>query len=116
MFNKKNIVLLTFVGLLGTTLCANQDASMISYKDYKEKSTTPVVQKKINKLNNNEKLSKNTKVKSEIGQIASDTFLSKGSLINTNKYENIKNTDLYRINNRVFRISRQTKEILAVLN
>jgi hypothetical protein len=117
MFSKKNVLLLLLVGLFGTTLYAKQqDPDMISYKDYKEKTTTHVIQKKVNKLDNNDKLSKSTKVKSEIGQIASDSFLSKGSLINTNKYENVKNTDLYRINNKVFRISRQTKEILAVLN
>jgi hypothetical protein len=37
-------------------------------------------------------------------------------MINTNKYENIKYTDLYRIDNKIYRISRKNNEILAVLN
>ena len=49
-------------------------------------------------------------------KFASKDFLRKGTMINTNKYENIKYTDLYRIDNKVYRISRKNNEILAVLN
>ena len=48
-------------------------------------------------------------------KFATMAFLKKGTMINTNKYENIKNTDIYRVDNRIFRISRNTNEILDVL-
>lgn len=122
MFNKKNIVLISFVALLGTSLYAKQDADMISYKDYKEKETPRGVQKKVD---NGEKIpkgiipkvvnSKSTNPKFAKGQIADVNFLNRGTMINTNKYQNINNTDIYRVEDRIFRIARNSREILDIL-
>lgn len=112
MFSKKIIVLLSFIGLLGTTLCAKQDPDMVRYKDYKEKEPS-TVQKK---TNNSGPAPKGTKMKLVKGQIVDENFLNMGSMINTNKYPNIKNTDIYRVKDKVFRISTRTREILDILN
>jgi hypothetical protein len=111
LIHKKTITLLLFTSLLGTSLYA-QDADMIRYKYYKEKQIQHAVQKNMKK---EEKVSKGIKSKLQKGQIADENFLNSGSMINTNKYENIKNTDIYRVQDRIFRISRKTREILEIL-
>jgi hypothetical protein len=121
LFNKKIIVLLSLVGIFGTSLCAKQqDPDMISYKDYVEKKDRHPNGKNT-KNNAEKKVDKSQKQMAKVngklkGQIAALDFLNSGSMINTNKYENIKNTDLYRIKDRVYRISRKTREIIDILN
>jgi hypothetical protein len=122
LFNKKTIVLLSFVGILGTSLCAKQqDPDMISYKDYVEKKDRHPNGKSDTKINAEKKVDKSQKQVAKVrgklkGQIADLDFLNSGYMINTNKYENIKYTDLYRIKDKVYRISRNTREILDILN
>jgi hypothetical protein len=112
MYIKKMIITFSIIAFMGTSLYAKQqDPDMISYKDYKEKKVTSSSSKKVN----NEKKVVVVPKKPE-KKFASKEFLKKGTMINTNKYENIKYTDLYRIDNKVYRISRKTNEILAVLN
>ena len=112
MFIKKMIMTFPLIAFMGTSLYAKQqDPDMISYKDYKEKKVTSTSTKKVT----NEKKVVTT-VKKPEKKFASKEFLKKGTMINTNKYENIKYTDLYRIDNKVYRISRKNNEILAVLN
>ncbi|MBP7769660.1 MAG: hypothetical protein KA055_00905 [Aliarcobacter sp.] len=119
MIHKKILTIVLFSALINVTLFAKQqDADMISYKDYKEKKVTTSVQKKAVPKKIDTKVKQpvnNLPGNLQVGQIAKESFLNKGSMINTNKYENIKNTDIYRVDNRVFRISRNTKEILAIL-
>jgi hypothetical protein len=117
MFVKKTIALYSIIAFIGTSLYAKeQDPDMISYKDYKEKKVSYNTSTK--KVNNEKKIVSSPKKveKKPEKKFASKEFLKKGTLINTNKYENIKYTDLYRIENKVYRISRKTNEILAVLN
>lgn len=122
MFNKKILSLLMLVGLMNVSLQARQqDADMVSYKDYVEKPNhkpkKEYKEKKEKKeIENKVKVSNNLPGHLQKGQIAKESFLNKGTMINTNKYENIKYTDLYRIENKVYRISRKDNEILAVLN
>ena len=121
MFNKKILSLLMLVGLMNVSLQARQqDADMVSYKDYVEKPNhkpkKEYKEKKEKKeIENKVKISNNLPGHLQKGQIAKESFLNKGTMINTNKYENIKNTDIYRVDNRIFRISRNTNEILDVL-
>ena len=112
MFIKKMIMTFPLIAFIGTSLYAKQqDPDMISYKDYKEKKVTSPSTKKVT---NEKKVVKSAKKPEK--KFASKEFLKKGTMINTNKYENIKYTDLYRIDNKVYRISRKNNEILAVLN
>ena len=116
MFIKKMIITFSIMAFIGTSLNAKQqDPDMISYKDYKEKKVTSSSTKKVN---NDKKVVTATKKveKKPAKKFATMAFLKKGTMINTNKYENIKYTDLYRIENKVYRISRKDNEILAVLN
>lgn len=123
MFQKKLLASVILSSLMTISLSARQqDADMISYKDYKEKKPSHSSQKtNMQKKDVEKKIATNSKPINNLpgnlqkGQIAKESFLSKGSMINTNKYENIKNTDIYRVDNRVFRISRNTREILDVL-
>ncbi|MDZ7817518.1 MAG: hypothetical protein U5K55_02400 [Aliarcobacter sp.] len=117
MFNKKIIVIFSFVAVLSTSLFARQqDPDMISYKDYVEKKDRHP-SKSNTKAKTEKKVEKKEKVIGKLkGQIAELDFLNSGSMINTNKYENIKNTDLYRIQEKVYRISSKTREILDILN
>ena len=121
MFNKKILSLLMLVGLMNVSLQARQqDADMVSYKDYVEKPNhkpkKEYKEKKEKKeIENKVKVLNNLPGHLQKGQIAKESFLNKGTMINTNKYENIKNTDIYRVDNRIFRISRNTNEILDVL-
>ena len=115
MFFKKMIITFSIIAFIGTSLYAKQqDPDMISYKDYKEKKVTSSSTKKVN---NDKKVVTATKKveKKAAKKFATMAFLKKGTMINTNKYENIKNTDIYRVDNRIFRISRNTNEILDVL-
>jgi hypothetical protein len=112
MFIKKIIITFSMIVFMGTSLYAKQqDPDMISYKDYKEKKATSP---SIKKVTNEKKIVASPKKPEK--KFASKEFLKKGTMINTNKYENIKYTDLYRIDNKVYRISRKNNEILAVLN
>lgn len=115
MFLKKMIMTFSMIAFIGTSLYSKQqDPDMISYKDYKEKKGPSTSVKKVN--NEKKVVSSTKKVEKKVKKFASKDFLKKGTMINTNKYENIKYTDLYRIENKVYRISRKDNEILAVLN
>ena len=122
MFNKKILSLLMLVGLMNVSLQARQqDADMVSYKDYVEKPNHKAKKeykekKEKKEIENKVKVSNNLPGHLQKGQIAKESFLNKGTMINTNKYENIKNTDLYRIKDKVYRISRKTREILDIFN
>ena len=122
MFNKKILSLLMLVGLMNVSLQARQqDADMVSYKDYVEKPNHKAKKeykekKEKKEIENKVKVSNNLPGHLQKGQIAKESFLKKGTMINTNKYENIKNTDLYRIKDKVYRISRKTREILDIFN
>lgn len=117
MFNKKIIVLLSFIGILTTSLYAKQqDPDMVSYKDFVEKKDKHPSKNNIQKKANNSMKKVALVVGNLKGQIADFSFLETGTMINTNKYENIKNTDLYRIKDKVYRISRKTREILDIFN
>ena len=121
MFNKKILSLLMLVGLMNVSLQARKkEADMVSYKDYVEKPNHKAKKeykekKEKKEIENKVKVSNNLPGHLQKGQIAKESFLNKGTMINTNKYENIKNTDIYRVDNRIFRISRNTNEILDVL-
>lgn len=116
MFFKKMIMTFSIMAFIGTSLYAKQqDPDMVSYKDYKEKKATTNSAKKA--INEKKVVTSTKKVEKKAEKkFASKDFLRKGTMINTNKYENIKYTDLYRIDNKVYRISRKNNEILAVLN
>lgn len=48
------------------------------------------------------------------GQIIDQNILGNGSIV-TGKYPRIKNTEVYEVENKIFRIHRDTKEILDIL-
>lgn len=50
----------------------------------------------------------------ETQEVVNSTILSNGRIV-TSKYPKIKNTEVYEVENRVFRIYKDTKEILDIL-
>ena len=88
MFNKKIIVLLSFIGILTTSLYAKQqDPDMVSYKDFVEKKDKHPSKNNIQKKANNSMKKVASIVGNLKGQIADFSFLETGTMINTNKYE-----------------------------
>ena len=77
----------------------------------KQKDIPPGLQKKVN---NGGTLPPGWQKKIEKGEVVNSTILSNGRIV-TSKYPRIKNTEVYEVENRVFRIYKDTKEILDIL-
>ncbi len=54
------------------------------------------------------------KKKLEKGEIADESILREGVIIRDNKYPYIKNTKVYQVQDRIFRVMNDTKEILDI--
>ena len=67
------------------------------------------------KIENGERLPIGWGKKLEKGQIANEQMLHSGRILNTNLYPNIRNTEVYQVEDKIFRISRDTREILDIL-
>ena len=80
-------------------------------KSEKQKDIPPGLQKKVN---NGGTLPPGWQKKIEKGEVVNSTILSNGRIV-TSKYPRIKNTEVYEVENRVFRIYKNTKEILDIL-
>ena len=80
-------------------------------KSEKQKNIPPGLQKKVD---NGGTLPPGWQKKIEKGEVVNSTILSNGRIV-TSKYPKIKNTEVYEVENRVFRIYKDTKEILDIL-
>ncbi len=80
-------------------------------KSEKQKDIPPGLQKKVD---NGGTLPPGWQKKIEKGEVVNSTILSNGRIV-TSKYPKIKNTEVYEVENRVFRIYKDTKEILDIL-
>lgn len=89
----------------------DKDYSDKKIKSEKQKDIPPGLQKKVN---NGGTLPPGWQKKIEKGEVVNSTILSNGRIV-TSKYPRIKNTEVYEVENRVFRIYKDTKEILDIL-
>ena len=89
----------------------HEDYSDKKIKSEKQKNTPPGLQKKVD---NGGTLPPGWQKKIEKGEVVNSTILSNGRIV-TSKYPKIKNTEVYEVENRVFRIYKDTKEILDIL-
>ena len=89
----------------------DKDYSDKKIKSEKLKDIPPGLQKKVN---NGGTLPPGWQKKIEKGEVVNSTILSNGRIV-TSKYPRIKNTEVYEVENRVFRIYKDTKEILDIL-
>ena len=89
----------------------HEDYSDKKIKSEKQKNIPPGLQKKVD---NGGTLPPGWQKKIEKGEVVNSTILSNGRIV-TSKYPKIKNTEVYEVENRVFRIYKDTKEILDIL-
>ena len=121
MFKKKIVLAITCISLFGSSfLIAKQNNEYQEERDYKDEKIKQHKQKELppgleKKLENGGKLPVGWEKKLEKGQIMDENILYKGRILNSNLYPNIGNSDIYQIENKIFRISRDTKEILDIL-
>ena len=120
MLNKKIAISALCVVLFGSVLNAKQNDEHHDKKNNKEKKMKEDKQKNIphgleKKLQKGERLPTGWEKKLSKGQIADENTLYNARILNTNTYPNIRNTEVYQIENKIFRISRDTKEILDIL-
>lgn len=121
MVNKNIILAVACVTLFGSSiLSAKPNNDNYDERDYKEEKINQHKQKEIphglqKKLDNGERLPAGWEKKLAKGQIVDDHILHSGRILNTNLYPNVINSDIYQVENKIFRISRDTKEILDIL-
>lgn len=116
---KKIVLILLSVGVLfSTSVYAKPDHSNKGNKKFKEKKQKK--QKNLpyglqKKLNNGGTLPPGWQKKLEKGEIADQNTLNNGVILNSRTYPEIKNTKVYQVQDRVFRVTQDTKEILDIL-
>ncbi|PRM90680.1 hypothetical protein [Aliarcobacter cryaerophilus] len=133
MLNKRFIISFLTICLLSSYIYAKQvddekgnkkrdhkdNNSYQKNKDYNDKKIKYEKQKDIphglqKKVNNGGTLPPGWQKKIEKGQFANSDILSNGRIV-TSKYPRIKNTEVYEVENKVFRIYKDTREILDIL-
>ncbi len=132
MLNKKIIISFLTCCLLSSSIYAKQsddereskkrDYNHSNYhkdKDYSDKKIKFEKQKDIplglkKKADNGGSLPPRWKKKIEKGEAVNSTILNNGRIVTSN-YPKIKYTEVYEVENRVFRIYKDTKEILDIL-
>ena len=120
MLNKKIILTALCVSLIVVTVNAKEKENDYYQDDrnYNEKKVKNEKQKEIppglqKKLEKGERLPAGWEKKLAKGQVADEQMLREGRVLNTNLYPNIRNTEIYQVENRIFRIAQNTKMILV---
>ncbi len=121
MLNKKIILTALCVSLIVVTVNAKEKENDYYQDDrnYNEKKVKNEKQKEIppglqKKLEKGERLPAGWEKKLAKGQVADEQMLREGRVLNTNLYPNIRNTEIYQVENRIFRIAQNTKMILEI--
>lgn len=122
MLSKKMILTALCVSLIVITVNAKEKENDYYQDDrnYNEKKVKNEKQKEIppglqKKLEKGERLPAGWEKKLAKGQVADEQMLREGRVLNTNLYPNIRNTEIYQVENRIFRIARDTREIMDIL-
>ena len=121
MLSKKMILTALCVSLIVVTVNAKEKENDYYQDDrnYNEKKVKNEKQKEIppglqKKLEKGERLPAGWEKKLAKGQVADEQMLREGRVLNTNLYPNIRNTEIYQVENRIFRIAQNTKMILEI--
>lgn len=119
MLSKKIILTVLCTSLIGVTVNAKEHDNYQDDRNYHEKKVKNDKQKEIpvglqKKLENGERLPAGWEKKLAKGQVADEQMLREGRVLNTNLYPNIKNTEIYQVENRIFRVAQDTKMILEI--
>lgn len=143
MLGKKIVISLVTLSLLSCSLYAKKDENVIEgkYKDYKEqnvkekskkeyKSYKDYEEDKYHKVSNEKQKALPKGLEKKVqkdgtlptgwqkklakGQIADDRILRSGTMINSKNYPYVKNSDIYRVEDKVFRVAQGTNMILEI--
>ena len=101
--------------LLSTLVYAKPDHANKGKKEFKHKKQKNLPYGLQKKLNNGGTLPPGWQKKLEKGEIADESILREGVIIRDNRYPYIKNTKVYQVQDRIFRVVNNTKEILDIL-
>lgn len=116
MFIRKILIgVLTLGVILGTNLYAKPGHSNDEKKEKKSKKQKNLPYGLQKKLNNGGTLPPGWQKKLEKGQIADQNILNNGKVLDNRNYQDIKNTKVYQVQDRIFRVAQDTKEILDIL-
>ena len=127
MFNKKIVISAVVTSFLVSSLYAKNDEleemkkdSNKTYVDYEKNHTEKSVKQKELPKGLEKKVAKDGTLptgwqkKLAKGQVADSRILERGTMINSKNYPYVKNTDIYRVEDKVFRIAQGTHMILEV--
>jgi len=124
MVSKKLLIsVFTAITLLGSSAYAKPDEAKgnkkyKAHKEYKEhkkdkqKNIPYGLQKKVN---NGGTLPPGWQKKIRKGQVVDQDILDSGVILNDKHYPDIRNTKVYKVQERIFRVAQDTKEILDIL-
>jgi len=113
MLTKKILGSFLALGLIfSVQALAKPDKEHKVKKEKKQKQIPYGLQKK---MKNGGTLPPGWQKKVQKGEVADSTILDNGRILKSKVYENIENTDVYKVQERVFRVARDTKEILEIL-
>lgn len=116
MLSKKILGAFLVLGLIfSTQALAKQDKENKVKKEKNEKKEKQIPYGLQKKLNNGGTLPPGWQKKVQKGEVADSIILENGKILNSKVYESIENTDVYKVQERVFRVARDTKEILEIL-
>jgi len=127
MLKKKIVLSMITIGLLSNSLYAKNseleemkkeaNKTYVDYeknfkeKEIKQKELPKGLEKKVQKSDN---LPNGWQKKLVKGQVIEQKILDKGTMINSKYYPYVKHTDIYRVDDKVFRIAQDTHVVLEV--
>jgi len=116
MFIKKLLIGLLSLGILfGTSLYAKPDHANNGKKEKKMKKQKNLPYGLQKKINNGGTLPQGWQKKLKKGEVVDQSILNNGIILNNRTYPEIKNTKVYKVQDRIFRVIAETKEILDIL-
>lgn len=125
MLNKKIVLSIIVLGLLSSSLYAKKDEyeheksnkekhEKFDNRYYKEKHEKELPKGLEKKLTKDGTLPPGWEKKLSKGQIIDKGILGNGRILNSKDYPYMKNSQIYQVENRVFRVSEDTKMILEI--
>ncbi len=116
MLTKKILGSFLALGLIfSAQALAKPDKEYKVKKEKKEKKQKQIPYGLQKKMKNGGTLPPGWQKKVQKGEVADSKILDNGRILKSKVYENIENTDVYKVQERVFRVARDTKEILEIL-
>lgn len=124
MFLKKVLISAISVSIfLSTSVFAKHDENKgykKEFNEHKKYKKHKAKQKKLpyglqKKINNGGTLPPGWQKKLKRGEVINQSILDSGIILDNRNYPDIRNTKVYKVQDRIFRVAQDTKEILDIL-